>query len=115
MGETSRVYHRHTCSVAAIVVLSCRRGLLLLRSSRVTIWSCRSRSIVSAIGTRERRSNVTKLDVGVDDLCAGAVGFNFGWNAGGGGAGATSDTGHRWVGVGGVVAVEPKHADGRVV
>jgi hypothetical protein len=60
--------------------------------------------------TRVGRSNVTKLDVGEDDLSIGVVGLDVLGSTRGGGAGSTSDTGGGGVSVDGVgLRVEPEH------
>ncbi len=59
----------------------------------------------------ECRVQGTELDVGVRDLCVGAVRLDIVWRAGVGGACTARDSGGGGVGIGGVVAVEPEHAD----
>ncbi len=93
------------------------RGVTLSRR-----WASRGRSSSSALnggewrdGTREGGSDVAKLDVGVDDLSTAAGRFDLGWDTRGSGASTTSDTGLGCVGVGRVIAIEPKHADGGIV
>jgi len=99
----ARVAYATTLPEVCLCSTRCRRGGGASAAGR----RGRSRSASGGNTSAKGRTDVTELDVGVDHLCVGVLGFHDCGSTGAGRASATSGT--EGGGVGGVGAVEPEH------